>query len=197
MYLAMCEGSVSAPSQRQPHPFHHLKCTRSIRNRAAVVYHLTCAKLQLNVPQDVLFSASLSYALNISRMSAKCPTLGQLWPVSNEADIVAVEMLIFEFVRPRVVLIEGCLRLELKRLVLHRPLPLKVRECVGRVAIAFSDTLYACHYCLLPEAAARACLLHACERLSVDVDAALLPDEFRTPQVAEICAFLSAPESER
>ncbi|KAG5465962.1 hypothetical protein CUR178_00677 [Leishmania enriettii] len=197
MRFEMCEGTVSPQSERQLHPFHQLKCSRSIRNRAAVVYHLTCAKLQIEVPQDVLFCASLSYALNISRMSTKCPTLGHLRSVSNETDIVAVEMLIFEFVRPHVVLIEGCLRLELKRLVVHRPLPLKVRECVGRVAIALSDALYACHYCLFPEAAARACLLNACERLSVDVNSATLPDEFRTPRVAEICAYFSALESER
>ncbi|CAM44418.1 conserved hypothetical protein [Leishmania braziliensis MHOM/BR/75/M2904] len=189
--FVMCEQIDSSHRERQPHPFHQLKCSRSIRNRAAVVYHLTCATLHIEVPQDVLFSASLSYALHISRMSAKCPTLGQLRSVSNETDIVAVEMLILEFVRPHVVLIEGCLRLELKRLVVHRPLPLKIRECVGRVAIALSDTLYAYHYCLFPEAAARACLLNACERLGIDVDSATLPDEFRTPQVAEIRAFFS------
>ncbi|GET93736.1 hypothetical protein, conserved [Leishmania tarentolae] len=195
--FAMCEHVDTSCVERQSHPFRQLKCSRSIRNRAAVIYHLTRSKLHIEVPEDVLFSASLSYALNISRMSAKCPTLGQLRPVSNETDIVAVEMLIFEFVRPHVVLIEGCLRLELKRLVVHRPLPLKIRECVGRVAIALSDTLYACHYCLFPEAAARACLLNACERLSVDVDPTTLPDEFRTPQVTEIRAFFSTPKAER
>ncbi|KAG5490799.1 hypothetical protein JKF63_00921 [Porcisia hertigi] len=192
----MCEGLGSSHGERQSHPYHQLKCSRSIRNRAAVVYHLASAKLKTDLPRDVLLCASLSYALNISRMSSKCPTLAQLRSVSNETDIAAVEMLIFEYVRPHVVLIEGCLRLELKRLVMHRPLPLKIRECVGRVAIALSDTLYASHHCLSPEAAARACLLDACDRLSIDVDAATLPDDFRTPQVDEIRAVFPTLEGE-
>ncbi|KAK7202264.1 hypothetical protein NESM_000297400 [Novymonas esmeraldas] len=173
------------------HPFHGLECPRSVRNRAAVVYHSTCAKLRVPVANDVLLSAALSYALNISRMSSKCPPLSQLQRLSNEADVVAVEMLIFEYVRPRVVLVEGCLRLEFKRLTMHHSLPLRVRECVGRVAVALCDTLYATSFCLFPEAAARACLLEACAHLCVYVDSSSLPEEFSSPQVAEIRAFLS------
>lgn len=116
-------------------------------------------------------------------------------PLLGEVDVVAVEMMIFEFVRPHVVLIEGCLRKEFKRLALHRPLPLRVRECIGRVALALCERLYANQYCLFPEAAARACLLNACARLEIDVSAAELPVEFTSPLVTQINDALSSPEN--
>lgn len=186
----MCDCNQSLGECTMVSELENVGCTRSVRNRTAVVYHMTNEKLGLHVEKKVLFAACMSYSLKECCASTDAPGLMELRRDANEVDVAAIEALIFEYVRPHVVLIESCMRLELKVLTLHVPRVYAVRESVTRLALALSQNLYKRPHCLFPESCARACLLAASSLYLIEIDDTALSADFRTPLVRQIRSWL-------
>jgi hypothetical protein len=167
-----------------------IECSRSVWNRTAAIYHVARATLTYQIEGPLLFVACMSYALKECCASTNFPALLELRKSVSEVDAAAVEVVLFEYVRPHVVLIESCLRLQLKTLTQSVPRVYSVREPIARIALALSQQLYTCSFCRFPETCARACLLVACSLYPVEVDCSTLPAEFRTPLLSDVSAFL-------
>ncbi|KPI87062.1 hypothetical protein ABL78_3874 [Leptomonas seymouri] len=186
----MCSTSSELQVHTIDPKLHNIDCSRSVWNRAAVIYHMTRTKLHVGVSDKVLFSACISCALKECSASTNLPELLEMRKDVSEVDAAAVEALIFEYVRPNVVLIESCLRFQLKTLTLYAPTVYGSRECVARVALALSQRLYDCSLCLFPETCACACLLAACSLCTVGVDCSTLPAEFRSQLLNRVSEHL-------
>lgn len=183
-------GTCDLQDMRIDPELFRLDCPRTIWNRAAVIYHSTCAVLGAKLPEHEVFAACVSYALKECCASTNSPSLLDMRKKLSEINVAAVEVLIFECVRPHVILIESCFRLQLKMLVLQAPHLHGFREPITRVALALAQKLYLCSYCLFPESCARACLLAACSLYPLDMDYSALSAEFFTPFVDEVCTYL-------
>ncbi|KPA81805.1 hypothetical protein ABB37_04075 [Leptomonas pyrrhocoris] len=186
----MCNNSSEIQGHTIDPELYNVECPRSVWNRMAVIYHMTRTNLKVEVPDEVLMAACMSYALKGCCASTKLPGLLEMRKDVNEVDVAAVEALIFEYVRPNVILIESCLRLELKTLTLHAPNVYRNRECMARVALALSQKLYVCYLCLYPETCARACLLAACSLCFIEVDRTQLPKEFASQLLNKVYTHL-------
>lgn len=168
--------------------FYSFPVPASIRSHAIVVYHLTRSILKVPLSEKVLVNACILYSIKLRNRTKGSSVVHDIWKNTDVIDCIALEMFIFECVRPKVIIVEGCLRVELKRLVTAAPSLHQYREFITRVALSLTKKLYRSAYCLQPATAARALLLSACTLLSVDVD--LEEEEYQSVLVKEICRYL-------
>lgn len=190
MSQLICDDGPSPHGRKIGPILCNIECPRSVWNRAAVVYHMTCAKLEIDLSESEVFAACMSHALKECCASTSLPSLLEMRRNLNEVNVAAAEMLIFEYVRPHVILIESCMRLQLKTLSVHAPQVHSNRESIGRLSLALSQKLYLCSFCLFPETCARACLLAACSLFPITVDCSMLPAEFRSPLTNRVHTYL-------
>lgn len=82
-------------------------------------------------------------------------------------DVVALELFIIEHVRVKIVIVEACVRVALRHLVLRYAAISPYKEDITRVALSLMDDIYRSHYCVFVESAAYAALLVAGHLLQI------------------------------
>lgn len=168
---------------------HHFP--RSLSRCAVVLYHQVAPLLAGSASSKVMAWACFIHAMKLRNktifFNSKSKEL--LRKSFGEHKLVAVELCIAQLVRTKVILIESCLRRNLKLLVDNNPHLVDGRESIIRVALRLCDTIYQTRYCLYPSSAAAAALLHACHLIGFPV--VKVPWEDEKVQRIYSCVFRS------
>lgn len=163
---------------------------RSISHHAIIVCHLLNTVDATRYNSRVVACACLLYALKERHRAREIRDLCSLFQEVDECEVVAMELLIVQSIRQKVMLVEGCLRLESKKLVDSCPTLNANREDVVRIALVLVESVYRSVHCLTPESAARASLLVACTLLGIQFTGP--PSSFQNLVVKDIECYLLA-----
>ncbi|CCW63245.1 unnamed protein product [Phytomonas sp. EM1] len=163
---------------------------RTISRHAIVVYHLLTSIATVSYTSKTIACACLLYALKERNKTHLVSNLRELRGSCNDCEVVALELFLTQTIRRKILLIEGCIRLSLRKLVDLHPELSKFKEDLVLIALLLAERLYRKSYCLLPESAAMATLIAACNLLALSPEG--LSDKLQTQQVSEMVSFLSA-----
>eukprot|EP00796_Vickermania_ingenoplastis_P006668 gene6668-4777_t len=147
-------------SKRLPH---------ALSRHAVIIFHLV-GRLFLDslAPRTVAYACYL-HAMKLRNKAMSCRFL-KAEGEEIERDAVAVELCIVQLIRGKVMLIESCLRKELKSLIDANQQLKDASESIMRVSLALLDSLYGSTYCVFPSRAAAAALLRACRLIGLEVE---------------------------
>ncbi|CCW70049.1 unnamed protein product [Phytomonas sp. Hart1] len=162
---------------------------RTVSRHAIVVYHLLNNIATFSYTSKTIACACLLYALKERNKTHLVSNLRELRGTCNDCEVVALELFLMQTIRRKILLIEGCIRLALKKLVDLHPELGKFKEDLVLIALFLTERLYKKTYCLWPESAAMATLIAACNFLALSPTG--LSDKLQTQQVTEMVDFLS------
>lgn len=142
---------------------------RLVSRHALVIFHQIIHFLKgVSSPRTIL-CACLLQAMKVHNRTSTSLLKSLYQHCESKKFVVPLHLCIVQLIRTKVVLIESCLRINLRQLIVCNPGLFRARKYIVRVALTLTDKIYRTKYCLYPSSAAAAALLQSCILLELEV----------------------------